>query len=376
LASVYIHIPFCERKCFYCDFYSVTGSDQIGTFLSVLRREIELSSTLLENDTVETIFFGGGTPSLLTPSQIGKILNEISRVANVATDAETTIEVNPGTIDKQKLYGYLAAGINRLSVGVQSFTDDELRFLQRIHSSGESVRAILDARECGFENLSIDLIYALPNQTPAQWRTTLEKALSFHPHHISAYSLIVEDGTPLAASVSSKEIIPLSGDEEASLYLLTMEVLAEAGYIHYEVSNYAKPGYNCRHNSNYWNHKNYIGFGPSAHSYLNGRRWWNIRDFQNYSVRLSGNKPVIAGEEILTERQLLEETIMLELRTGELNFSRLRQKFGVDLWKKAGPLVRSMVDENLMSPDGDYLRLTMKGYLLCDEITERLLSAL
>jgi len=291
-------------------------------------------------------------------------------------DVETTIEVNPGTIDKQKLYGYLAAGINRLSVGVQSFNDDELQFLQRIHTADEAIRAIVDARECGFENLSIDLIYALPDHASARWRTTLEKTLSFHPRHISAYSLIVEEGTPFASVVSSKEITPLSADEEASLYLLTMDMLAEAGYIHYEVSNYAKPGYTCRHNSNYWNHKNYIGFGPSAHSYMNGKRWWNIRDFQDYSVRLSGNKPVIAGEEILTERQLLEETIMLELRTGELNFSRLRQKFGVDLWKKAGPLVRSMVDENLMSPDGDYLRLTMKGYLLCDEITERLLSAL
>jgi oxygen-independent coproporphyrinogen-3 oxidase len=376
LASVYIHIPFCERKCFYCDFYSVTGSEQIGTFISALRREIELSSDRFANETVETIFFGGGTPSLLTPSQIGTILNEVSRIANVAVDVETTIEVNPGTIDKQKLYGYLAAGINRLSVGVQSFNDDELQFLQRIHSSDEAVRAILNARECGFENLSIDLIYALPNQTPARWRTTLEKTLSFHPHHISAYSLIVEEGTPLASSVSSKEITPLSADEEASLYLLTMDILAEAGYIHYEVSNYAKPGYTCRHNSHYWNHKNYIGFGPSAHSYLNGRRWWNIRDFQDYYVRLSGNKPVIAGEEILTERQLLEETIMLELRTGELNFSHLRQKFSVDLWRQAGPLIRSMVDSNLMLQDEDYLRLTMKGYLLCDEITERLLSAL
>ena len=374
MSSVYIHIPFCERKCFYCDFYSITGRERVGIFLDALRREIELSKDRFAGDTIETIFFGGGTPSLLTPSQVENIIGQIYKNADVANNVETTIEVNPGTIDKQKLKGYISAGINRLSIGIQSFNDDELKFLQRIHSSDDAERAILDAQECGIGNCSIDLIYALPYQTPVQWQAILAKALSFHPQHISAYSLIVEEDTPLASKVLLKEILPLADDEEAAMYAMTMDVLRDAGYQHYEVSNYALPGYACRHNANYWNHSNYIGVGPSAHSFMDGKRWWNVRDVDSYCNRLSGNKPAVAGEEILTEQQMFEEAIMLGLRTGELICSQLRAKFQVDIMQQAGPMIRMFIKENLVSLEKDRIRLTEKGFLLCDEIIERLLT--
>jgi oxygen-independent coproporphyrinogen III oxidase len=374
MASIYIHIPFCERKCFYCDFYSITGGDRIDSFLSALRNEIELSADRLAHERIETIFFGGGTPSLLSPAQIESIITHIGKIANVTEDVETTIEVNPGTIDKEKIRGFLNAGINRLSIGVQSFDDDELKFLQRIHTATDATGAVLDARECGISNLSIDLIYALPQQTQAQWCRTLEKAILLHPEHISAYSLIVEDGTPLAEQVSSKEIIPAGEDEEAILYQLTMEMLAGAGYQHYEVSNYAKPGFECRHNSNYWNHNNYFGFGPSAHSFQNGRRWWNVRDVREYSTRLAKKQPVVAGQETLTERQLFEEAVMLGLRTGELDISRIATRFRIDLQRSVAGLLIALVDEHLVVRNENIFRLTNTGYLLCDEITERLLA--
>ena len=374
MSSLYIHIPFCERKCFYCDFYSIEDHGALSGFLDSLHSEIELNSNYGKVEHVETIYIGGGTPSHLSPKQIAEILGHVGKYFSIISNPEITMEVNPGTIDYEKMRGYKLAGINRLSIGVQSFNDEELKFLTRIHSSEDADQAIRIARECGFDNISIDLIYALPDQTLSQWEDALRKTILHKPEHVSAYSLIVEDNTPLASKVSTNEIVPLSIDKDAEMYELTMEIMEQAGYNHYEVSNYAKPGFQSRHNSNYWNHSNYIGLGPSAHSFWSGRRWWNIRTINSYIEKLSAKVLPVEGEEDLTMKQLLDETIMLELRTGFLDISNIKKQFNVDINPPVQLFLKHLSDNGLARIENDFLHMTNKGFLVCDEISEKILG--
>ncbi len=360
----------------YCDFYSIENHETIDKFLTALHQEIELNKKYGEMEKYQTIYFGGGTPSLLKPEQIGEIINHLKQSYSSIPDTEITMEVNPGTVGREKLEGYRSAGVNRLSIGVQSFDDKDLNFLTRIHTSNEATRSIMLARECGFDNLSIDLIYALPDQELSNWETTLLKAISFKPEHISAYSLIVEENTPLAASVSTGKILPLSIEDDAAMYELTMEMMLENGYEHYEVSNYARPGYHSRHNTNYWNHSNYLGFGPSAHSYWAGRRWWNIRDIEEYCRWITRGELPIDGEELLTDHQLLDETVMLGLRTGVLDISYLKKRFKIKFTDELQSIMKQSLSDKLAIIEGDILRLTNKGFLVCDELSQRILSAI
>ena len=360
----------------YCDFYSTENHETIDKFLDALHQDIDLNKNYGEMEKYQTIYFGGGTPSLLKPEQIEEIIDHLEQSYTVAQDLEITMEVNPGTVDREKLEGYRSAGINRLSIGVQSFDDKDLHFLTRIHTSKEATRSIILARECGFDNLSIDLIYALPDQELSNWETTLLKAISFKPEHISAYSLIVEENTLLAASVSTGRISPLAIEDDATMYELTMEMMLENGYEHYEVSNYAKPGYHSRHNTNYWNHSNYLGFGPSAHSYWAGRRWWNIRDIEEYCRRITRGVLPIDGEELLTDHQLLDETVMLGLRTGVLDISYLKKRFKIKFTDELQSIMKQSLSDKLAIMEDDILRLTNKGFLVCDELSQRILSAI
>ncbi len=287
-----------------------------------------------------------------------------------------TLEANPGTVDRAKLQAFRRAGVNRLSIGIQSFDDEELKFLTRIHSAEEGRQAVAFAREAGFENVSIDLIFALPGQTTEKWRQHLEEAIALGPRHISAYSLIVEHGTPLARMVRSKLVSPLPLEAEAEMYELTMETLRQAGYEHYEVSNYALPGFRSRHNGNYWNHSNYLGLGPSAHSFWSGRRWWNFANLGTYCSRLEGDSLPVAGEELLSEGELLDEAVMLGLRSGGIDLDRLSREHGVDLLGSPRPVIESMIADRLAVRDRNLLRLTDKGFLVCDGLSELLLSRL
>lgn len=272
MSGLYIHIPFCEHKCIYCNFYSIENLDTKNRFLNALHTEIDLRyESLIGNEFApkkyDTIFFGGGTPSLLTPLEIGKIIYHLKEKFLVDELAEITIECNPGTLNESYLNGYKDAGINRLSFGVQSFDDEELKFLTRIHSAQQARDAITSAKKV-FDNISLDLIFALPNQSLKKWKENLEEGVTLGTKHISAYSLIFEEGTPLNAMKLNKSVFPLDEDTDADMYSCTMETLNKYGFEQYEVSNYSKPGYHSKHNLKYWLRESYISFGPSAHSFL------------------------------------------------------------------------------------------------------------
>jgi len=378
MPSLYLHIPFCEKKCLYCDFYSLESMSLMDDFFEALHNEIDLYTKYGEGERFETVFFGGGTPSLMRPEQLESILSHLHRAYAIEPDAEITLETNPGTVTPEKLIAYKSLGVNRLSIGVQSFHEDELKFLSRIHDADQAERCVEYARRAGFENFSIDLIYALPDQTRERWEHTLQRTMELGPPHVSAYGLIVEDGTPLARMVRSKQVSPAPQEKEADLYELTMAFMEAQGYEHYEVSNYAKPGFRSRHNYNYWTHERYLGFGPSAHSFWHmpdgtKRRWWNISNLSHYCESLGKNALPLVSEETLTERQLYTERLFLGLRSDGVDLGRLRREFQRDPRESHPGVVAQLIEERLAVLENESLRLTSKGYLLCDEICARLL---
>ncbi len=382
MAGLYLHIPFCEHKCIYCDFYSIENLKVIDAYLNALDCEIGMYAERAAGENFGTIYFGGGTPSLLSPAQLGRILSRLYSRYSITPDAEITVETNPGTIDKQKLKEYRALGINRLSIGIQSFHEDELAFLTRIHSAREAKECVHVAHQVGFDNVSLDLIFALPNQSVRRWQANLYQAVELEPQHISAYSLIVERGTPLARMVAAKQVSPVPVEKDALMYETTMDLLAAEGYEHYEVSNYARPGYRSRHNSNYWNHTNYLAFGPSAHSFWSSlqapesRRWWNVANLRTYIEKLSRGAAPVAGDEILTGEQLLEEAIMLGLRSDGVDIDHLYEQFGLDFSKNLRFTIQELLEDGFAVMEGCRLRLTDRGYLVCDEVCNRMLAHL
>jgi len=380
MASLYLHIPFCERKCIYCDFYSIENMSPMAPFISTLHKEIDLYKEH-SSEQFTTIFLGGGTPSLLPAYEIKRILDHLHDTFRVTEDAEITVETNPGTVYAAKLQGYRDAGVNRLSIGVQSFHQDELDFLGRIHTANQARQCVRDARAAGFENISIDLIFSLPGQHQTKWAETLESALSLEPQHISAYSLIVEDNTPLARMVRTKLVSPNPLEEEADLYAYTMGRMQRAGFEQYEVSNYAQPGFRSQHNYNYWCHANYLGFGPSAHSFWKeggepGRRWWNVANLTNYITRLEENTAPVASSESLDPKQMLEERLFLGLRSDGVELGALEHDYSTQFPRQQREFVAHLVEQkNAILESNGRLRLTSKGYLVCDEICARLLPA-
>jgi oxygen-independent coproporphyrinogen-3 oxidase len=378
MASIYIHIPFCEHKCIYCDFYSIAPTEsgeaytsKVDGFLTALETEIQLRAQDARfHESIETIFFGGGTPSLLRPSEIEKILNLLASQFSIQPNAEITVETNPGTVDKQKLKEFHSTGINRISMGIQSFFDDDLRFLTRIHTAAEAKQCVLDAFAAGFTNVSFDLIFSLPGQSLTRWKSNLEQAIQLQPTHISCYSLIIEPETPLFNMVQSKQVTPLDADGDADLYEVTIEFLTSHGYEQYEVSNFARPNFKCRHNINYWNHSNYLSFGPSAHSYWTNDRWWNISNIASYIEQLNMVTLPLAGGEHLSEAKLMEEAIFLGLRSEGIDFEQFHRRFGRDLSQENSSLISDLIQQERARVDNGRLRLTAKGYLVCDEICQ------
>ena len=383
MPSLYLHIPFCEHKCIYCDFYSIAPKGEmndhahlIDRFLGALQKEIALRSQDERfNVSYETIFFGGGTPSLLSPKAIECIVDLLARSFKLQSDAEVTLEANPGTVDLEKLRAFRSAGVNRLSMGIQSFHEDDLIFLSRIHTAAQASECVRDAFQAGFENVSLDLIFALPSQTKRRWLSNLDQAVALEPTHLSCYSLIVEPNTPLHRMVESKQVSTISLEEDATLYEITMDVLTKNGYEQYEISNFARPGFKSRHNANYWNHTNYLGFGPSAHSFWRTHqspeasiRWWNIANVVGYAERLERSALPVAGEERLTPEQLLEEEIFLGLRSEGIDVAGFRKKYRRDLLAEHKATIDQLLSDRMAVLEAGWLRLTPKGYLVCDEI--------
>lgn len=379
MASLYLHIPFCEHKCIYCDFYSIENMSSMERFLAALEKEITLRSEMFSGkNSIETIFFGGGTPSLLSAVQFEKIFSLLNKHYRIEPNAEITCESNPGTVELNKLSEFRSVGFNRVSFGIQSFHEDDLKFLTRIHSAEEAERAVESAYKAGFENVSCDLIFALPNQTPERWKENLRRAIALQPKHISAYALIVEEQTPLATMVKNKLVAPLPDEEDAELYEITIETLTANGYEQYEVSNFAQPGFLSRHNYNYWNHSDYIGFGPSAHSFCkdsstSGKRWWNVRSIQSYCDDLEKNVFPVVGSEEIDRKKFFTEEIFLGLRSTGIDLKKLYPLYGEDIFSVKQVILKEMEQEGLLLRQNNIISLTAKGYAVCDEIAAKLI---
>lgn len=370
--SIYIHIPFCVRKCLYCDFLSAPASGEtMEAYASCLCREIEAAGKLYPDHEVRTVFFGGGTPSILKKERICQIMEVLRRAFSLAEDAEITIEVNPGTVDADKLAAYYAAGINRLSIGVQSLQENELQALGRIHSTEDFFQTYSMAIKSGFNNINVDLMSAIPEQTLESCQDTLRQLLSLDrpPSHISAYSLIIEEGTPFY------ENTPVLLDEEMDrlFYKITDDILKAAGYHRYEISNYAREGCECRHNRVYWERGEYLGFGIGAASLMQETRFSNIRDLQTYLKLLSGeaaDRPLTGQltehlrQEVshLTEREQMEEFMFLGLRLTEgVSKKRFFKTFGKKFTDVYPGISEKLIREGLLVQEGDRLKLTELG---------------
>jgi oxygen-independent coproporphyrinogen-3 oxidase len=391
MPGIYLHIPFCVRKCNYCDFYSealypglkseanlnmIDSPGFFKDFPDFLCKEINLFVSNNDIDkSIDSIFFGGGTPSLLNPSQVEQIVEKLYKKFDIASDVEISLECNPGTLTYRKLKDYKNSGINRLSIGSQSFLESELRFLQRIHSPEEITKAYEYAREAGFDNVSIDLIFALPKQTKENLDFSLAKTLELRPEHVSAYSLIYEPGTPLFRDLKNNKITPLGDDTVADLYLFVIERLSAAGYKQYEVSNFAvEDKFKCRHNLNYWHAGEYFAFGPSAHGYFNNVRYWNYRSINKYYESLNDNVPPVEAKEKLSGHDRLNEYIMLGLRAEGIDVRVLAEKFDFNLFSRAGDFISELIENGFMVENGSKLSMTAKGYSVCDEIILKIIE--
>ena len=282
-SALYIHIPFCDHKCIYCDFYSIITKDNIPSFLASVKKEIDYYSLLYSKERFFTsIYFGGGTPSLMDTRYISEIIDYLYKSFSVSENAEITLETNPGTVNQNKLKDFCTTGINRISIGIQSFHEDELKFLTRIHDKATAIDTVYNAEKAGFKNISADLIFNLPGQTKAKWLNNLETIVELPVKHISAYSLILERGTILNKMVLDGKVKIQDEDYDAELYELTIDFLESNGFSQYEVSNFSKEGYECIHNKAYWEYRDYLSFGPSAHSFVDGKRWWNFSSLKKY----------------------------------------------------------------------------------------------
>ncbi len=374
--SVYLHIPFCERKCIYCDFYSIENLALREDFVDLLLAEIDLklrSNPALEGRALQTIFFGGGTPSLLTPQELERIIGKLQQYFSIAADCEFTLECNPGTVSLDKLKAYRSLGVNRLSFGVQSFDARELEFLGRIHDAKQAKEAIALARQAGFDNVSLDLIFALPDQEESVLRRTLDEAIKLETDHISAYNLIVERGTPLYRLVQLGKVIELDADRAAALFDIVQDRLSEAGFAQYEISNYAKSSEKrAKHNLVYWDgHKDYVSFGPSAHEFIDGVRAWNISSLEEYSKMIRAGKLPIINSERLTPEDRRTEILYLQLRSTGIRLKDFESDFSEDLLKNQD--VQWFMEDGMLVSEEGLLKLTQKGYRFCDGIVTRLL---
>jgi putative oxygen-independent coproporphyrinogen III oxidase len=368
MAGIYIHIPYCRHKCNYCNFYSLATSKYRNELLPALIHEIELQSGYLDGELVQTIYFGGGTPSLLRVSEIEQLLVSIHKHYPVYNEAEITIETNPDDLRMPKLRGLKMAGINRLSIGVQSFNDEDLKYLERIHTGNQARNCILRAQDAGFSNISVDLIYGLPTLDSTAWELNLFDALDLGVPHVSAYALTVEEKTPMALQIKRGKLPDVDDEKQLQHFELLTALMQTSGYLHYEISNFCVPDKYSKHNTAYWQGKKYLGIGPSAHSYNGNSRQWNIANIGHYIQSL--REGVIPCEkEILTKAQLFNEYMMTSLRTMwgcDMDF--VKRTFGTDWVQQALADARAFLENGTMIRKGKLLSLTRKGLFHADGI--------
>jgi len=371
MAGIYIHIPFCKQACHYCDFHFSTSLKYKDELLQALVKEIKLQKSYLDGESIETIYFGGGTPSLLNEGEINLLINAITNLHSVSSGAEITLEANPDDLDKAKLRELANTPVNRFSIGLQSFFDDDLQWMNRVHRGAEAEASVKRAQDAGFENITVDLIYGYPLLTDQKWKYNLDKVFELGVPHVSAYSITVEPRTALASFIKNKKQPGMSDEQSAAQFIYMMDAMQQQGFEHYEISNFCKPGFYSRHNSNYWKGVKYLGIGPSAHAYNGETRQWNIANNTKYIQALeTGNIP--AETELLTETNRLNEYIMTSLRTMwglDLNkLNAIAAASANQLLIEAGPFF----DKEWISKKDDIIYLTPTGKLYADHIASEL----
>jgi len=375
---LYIHFPFCRKKCKYCDFYSITDLSAIKAWFSALNQEIDLYDALLSTSRIKTLYIGGGSPNLMEAEQLFYFLNHLNKYNSLENLTELTLEINPGNISALKLMDFFSLGVNRISIGAQSFQDEELKFLGRIHNSREIIKTVQDVKSAGINNISLDMIFGIPGQTFQGWQNNLKQALSLKIDHFSFYNLIYEPGTPLTRLKNSNKFQIIDEDTEYEMYQYAHQFLKKAGYEHYEISNWSLPGrYSC-HNSAYWLGKNYLGLGPAAHSFFNGERWSNIPSVEKYMDSLSKKESPVHFSEILSRENKIEEALLLGLRTAQgLSLSSFESLINLDFKTILISLEKKFNRQFLgkyAKIEKDFLRLTVEGWFICDYIIEQILT--
>lgn len=365
--ELYLHIPFCVQKCAYCDFLSgPAGAEEITAYVDALVCEIRTYQRYKKSHCVSTVFFGGGTPSILEPEQILSIMRVLRETFDIEERAEITVEVNPGTMTREKAACYKAIGINRISIGLQSVNNEELKLLGRIHTFEVFEETYRILREEGFDNISVDLISAIPGQTCSTWEKSLSTVVKLHPEHISAYSLIIEEGTPFynqygPGHTAEEHMLP-SEEEEREIYYKTEDILKRAGYVRYEISNYARPGYECRHNIGYWERTEYLGLGVGASSLIGETRYRNYSGLAAYRNAVARGESTYEETETLTENAQMEEMMFLGLRMKKgISLETFEAKFNRSLKEVYGKVIDKFLDEGFLKQEGTQMALTDSG---------------
>jgi oxygen-independent coproporphyrinogen-3 oxidase len=372
MAGIYIHIPFCKKACHYCDFHFSTSLTYKNELIQQLLMEIELRKEYLKGDVVDTIYFGGGTPSLLSKGELIAILDKIHNTFRVHDTIECTLEANPDDLSSDTLIALNDAGINRLSIGIQSFFDEDLQYMNRSHDAAQAARCIDAARDAGIENVSIDLIFGYPLLSDDKWKQNIDTALTYEVPHLSCYAMTVEPKTALASFIKSKKTLPINHEQSASQFEYLMKALQAKGYEHYEISNYALSGKRAVHNSNYWKGIPYLGIGPSAHSFDGVSRQWNVANNMTY-IKSLGEGIVPFEQEVLTETQQLNERIMTSLRTMEgFDMAYHKNKCSMEDSFAFDKTVQHFIQEGLLVAENDVIKLTQQGKLFADYVAGEL----
>lgn len=376
MAGIYIHIPFCRQACNYCNFHFSTSLHYKNEFVAALLKEIKLQSAAdyLQGQPIETIYFGGGTPSLLSIDELQQIMQTLQQQFIITTDAEITLEANPDDVTDEKLAGWKQLGFNRLSIGIQSLFEEDLQWMNRAHTAEEAKQVITKARAAGFNSFTVDLIYGTPGLTDEKWLSNINWVLQQNIHHLSCYALTVEEKTPLDKLIREHKKTDVDAEQQSRQFILLMNELNKAGFEHYEISNFAKPGYRSKHNSSYWKGVHYLGLGPSAHSFNAISRQWNVANNQQYIQALQQNKIPFEKEE-LTKEQQLNEYIMTSLRLLEgCNLTYVEQQFGIAAANELKVGAVAFVNNGQLTVTNNHLVLTQQGKLFADSIAADLFA--
>lgn len=375
MAGIYIHIPFCKKKCHYCDFYKTLDTGMAESYIRALVKEMTLQKDYLENKKVKTIYLGGGTPSVLTAAQVREIIEKLGAAFDVAEDAEITMEVNPDDISRVYARDLKQAGINRISLGIQSWNNDILAFLNRRHTADEAEQALKDILASGINNISVDLIYGIPGLQTGQWKDELQKTVNLDIKHISAYHLTVEEDTMLGKMKKSGNFMEISEEESERQFNMLIDICRKNAFVQYEISNFCKDEWYSIHNTNYWKQEAYLGLGPSAHSYDGESRQWNVADLQAY-IRTIEKDAVPFTVEVLTQKDKYNEYIMTSLRTmWGINIDKVEEKINKESRDYLNNLAARFVKYGMMKRKGSQLILTDQGRMISDNIISELMMA-